>query len=75
MGLVRPNFYTAAMKNLHTWLQVEVIWVNLLGQNHKVMNYVRVNAENKFYNLQTELELVGDMTFHQRRERWVAQML
>lgn len=39
------------------------------------MNYIRVNAENKFYNLQTELELVGDMTFHQHGERWVAQML
>lgn len=46
-----------------------------MGQNHKVVNYMRVNAENKFYNLQTELELVGDMTFHQRGERWVAQML
>lgn len=35
----------------------------------------RLNAENKFYNLRTELELVGDMTFHQRGERWLAQML
>lgn len=69
------NFYTEAMINLHTWVQVEVTWVNILGQNHKVMKYIRVNAENKFYNFQTELELVGDMTFHQHGERWVAQML
>lgn len=65
-----------AIKDLFTpqGLSCGGLWTRVV-QNHKVMSYMRVNARNKFYNLQTEQELVGDMTFHQTGERWVAQML